>query len=736
MKSKDNIWWALSISIGIFSVLAFTFVVLFWYQSIQQNRSMFQELLFNYGHYIFTACLALIACLAFLLARSFRAAIIPMNKLSEEVELIYSVNSSHRIGLTGTYGFRRLVEKINAAAERYEKLERSVFERVQIAKAELEEEKNILAAIMAELPDAVLICNKEGQIILYNTQAKHYFNEQAGVRFSTPEGALRGSGAAAYEEQRFLGIGRSIFGLIDKNIIQHALDEMHDQLARQKHNVVASFVLTARGNRLLRAETVPILTARRKFSGFIIIFNDITQGLRVEARAEFLLRSFQDKIRHSLSSIRSAIDIIVDYPKMEESRYKRLTEIIQKEAEDLGHLINREADETYRQGKQLWPLVPVSTAGLLESFKKKAEGLLGIRLEIEKSKGEGRVKVDTYTMLLVLLFLLDHIIKASGQIDFSCSYSGIDKLVYIDIAWQGKPIKIENLRKWEAEELHIEREGLPLYLKEVLYHHTAEIWSYTDRKVENRSCLRLFLPAYHSYETDVSRQVAVLPENRPEFYNFDLFNQPGQTPDIDDCLLEDLTYTVFDTETTGLDPAGGDRIISIAAVRILKQHILREESFDELINPDRDIPAESTKIHGIDDDMVRFKPGIENILPIFHQFAADTILVAHNAAFDMRMLQTYEAQTGMEFINPVLDTLLLSAVVHPNQENHTLEAIAARLGVDIVHRHTAMGDAITTSEIFLKLVPLLESLGLRTMKEVREASEKTYYARLSSDYFD
>jgi DNA polymerase-3 subunit epsilon len=179
-----------------------------------------------------------------------------------------------------------------------------------------------------------------------------------------------------------------------------------------------------------------------------------------------------------------------------------------------------------------------------------------------------------------------------------------------------------------------------------------------------------------------------------------------------------------------LDSRAGDRIISIGAVRIVKLRMLKEEFFDRLVNPQRDIPAKSTKIHGIDDEMVRSQPGIDKILPMFYQFADDTILVAHNAAFDMRMLQTCETQTGIRFINPVLDTLLLSAVVHPNQDDHSLEVIAGRLGVEIHDRHTAMGDALITGEIFLKLIPLLESMGLRTLKAVREASEKTYYARL------
>jgi DNA polymerase-3 subunit epsilon len=198
-----------------------------------------------------------------------------------------------------------------------------------------------------------------------------------------------------------------------------------------------------------------------------------------------------------------------------------------------------------------------------------------------------------------------------------------------------------------------------------------------------------------------------------------------------DRPLDSLTYTAFDTETTGLQPSNGDEIIQIGALHVVDGHIQADRAFEALIDPQRPITPESEKIHGITPAMVAGKPTISTVLPRFHEFCAGSVLLGHNVALDMRFLQLKEQMTGVVFDQPVVDTLLLSAVAYPNQPHHSLEASMALLGVEIEHRHSAYSDAVATAQIFLKLLPLLAERGILTLRHAIEASKKTPYARLS-----
>lgn len=224
--------------------------------------------------------------------------------------------------------------------------------------------------------------------------------------------------------------------------------------------------------------------------------------------------------------------------------------------------------------------------------------------------------------------------------------------------------------------------------------------------------------------------------DRPEFYDFSLFERDTAIEEPN-RPLSDLTFVVFDTETTGLRPSKGDEIVQISGVRIVNSSILEKEEFDSLVNPGFPIPRSSIRFHGITDDMVTEAPSVTDVLKQFHAFAEGAVLVAHNAAFDMKFLKMKEGVCNITFNHPVLDTLLLSFVLQPSHSAHTLDAIATRFGVQIPieARHTALGDARSTAEIFVRMLRTLPHHGITTLNDAIHASNQVFEIRRLQDQF-
>ena len=184
--------------------------------------------------------------------------------------------------------------------------------------------------------------------------------------------------------------------------------------------------------------------------------------------------------------------------------------------------------------------------------------------------------------------------------------------------------------------------------------------------------------------------------------------------------LADVAFTVVDLETTGATP-GFCRITEIGAVRI--EGGREVDTFSALVNPGIPIPPMIVGITGIDDETVAGAPPIEIVLPRFVDFAAHSVLVAHNAPFDLGFLD-YELgrQRGQTFPRPALDTLRLARKLCP-QQRCSLKALAYRFDTRVKPVHRALHDAQATGELLLLFLSWLQEQGMNTLEEVARFCE-------------
>jgi DNA polymerase-3 subunit epsilon len=651
--------------------------------------------------------------------RWFRRSVEPVRRLAEAARLIAASNPEYRVALEGSQEARQAAEAVNALAQRRCELQREVDETIKAAKASVESEKNRLAALMSELQQSVLVCNREGRILLYNTAAR----------------ALLARDAEQGADGVLIGLGRSVFGVIDRSLILHALDTIEQQLERGA-DAGAQFVTTTPAGGLLRVQAAPVLTAagqsetepkrERSLAGFVLLLSDVTEAVESDGKRVALMQALTESTRGALASIRAAIETLIDYPDMDPSRRERFTGVIRDEAVRLSQRLDAVSREFSEQLKSQWPLENMRGEDLIALARDRIDKRLALPTKLEEVDPQVWVKVDSFSVAQGITYLAARL-KDEFQIrEVRFRLTRGERHGQLDMLWRGAPLSLETVFAWENDPFQAGGETSPLTWKQVVARHAGEAWYRRDLPAQT-AYFRLLLPL--ALETRSARAAGT--GSRPVFYDFDLFKVSAANTALDEHPLSELTYSVFDTETTGLDPSGGDEIIAIGAARIVNGRLLSEETFEQLVDPRRPLSPGSAAVHGITPERLAGQPTIEAVLPRFRRFVEDTVLVGHNAAFDLRFLQLKEALTGVVFDQPVLDTLLLSALLHPNQESHSLEAIAQRLGVEIVERHTALGDAIATGEVFLRMIPLLLAAGIETLGQARAAARQTFYARLS-----
>jgi DNA polymerase-3 subunit epsilon/CBS domain-containing protein len=190
------------------------------------------------------------------------------------------------------------------------------------------------------------------------------------------------------------------------------------------------------------------------------------------------------------------------------------------------------------------------------------------------------------------------------------------------------------------------------------------------------------------------------------------------------CPLRSLTAAVMDTETTSLDVKAA-RIVEIGVAPMIDGRMDAEHSFSTYVDPGSPIPEASRVIHGIGDEMVKGKPDFEAAYKSYLEFAGDHLILGYSLGFDLAVLKAENERSGLPWKAPrSLDVRDLVRILNPPLPDFSLDKVAAWLGVGVKDRHTAVGDAIVTGEVFLALLPRLRDKGIRTLAEAEDACRK------------
>ncbi|MGH8875275.1 MAG: PAS domain-containing protein, partial [Acidimicrobiia bacterium] len=298
----------------------------------------------------------LVGVAAFAAAGYFRSYFLAARRLAAELELIATVNPAHRAEPTGPRELRSLAGSVNQVAARLWESLADRDEAVAAGKEAVEREKERLAALMAELAQGVLVCSLDGQILLYNRQAEALLSDPG------------------HPEERYVGLGRSLFAAIDRNALLNAIH--HLQLRRAEVATPSRFVTTGPRGQVLRATMVPIREGDGRLSGFVLTLEDVTREREAGDRREGLLRELLEGTRRGVAAVRAAIETIQDHPSLSEADLERFRDIIRDESRRLTELVAQVEQVRAATAEPRWELTDVLGEDLLVAVHRRLEDSL------------------------------------------------------------------------------------------------------------------------------------------------------------------------------------------------------------------------------------------------------------------------------------------------------------------------------------------------------------------------
>jgi DNA polymerase III subunit epsilon len=602
-------------------------------------------------------------------------------------------------------------------ADRLRDARQGLAEQVERATRDLHAERSKLIAVLTDVHEGVVLATLDGVVTLCNPRAQDLLGApRAGI------------------------LGRSLFEFVDRSKVDHFLERL-----RGGDEAAVRFTLHAAGGAILEAAMTEFADAEGRRVGVILALRDLSDPIRAEERRHRLLTDAIRDLRGSVASIRSLSESLRDTsPAADPPGRSRLLAAIHAEAVRLSDLVvSLEASGPRALAAGLSHLEDMAAGDLLElAVKRLGRDGEGQVVFAKASAADLRIRAEGSAMSAALAHLVRYLLAErapGGAVQLGAERHGAVIQIEAGAPGDALPARIERAL---GESMTVGMAGSAT-VRDIMARHAGEAWAFAEA---GRIGFRVSMPAPGPEPARASRapqvgwagagtasgydrsgEDAVPPDVQPaDLYDFSLMEAMERhlPAAARERRLDELTFVVFDTETTGLRPDEGDRVVSLAGVRVRDGVVKRAECFDALVNPARAIPGASTRFHGITDKMVADLLVIDAVLPAFVRFIEGSVLVGHEVWFDLRFLDPVCArlhQPPLSESHAVLDVRLLSRAVHGTAPDHDLEALAARLGVRIRGRHSALGDALATAETFVRLLELLRKRKVLTLGDALDA---------------
>ena len=446
--------------------------------------------------------------------------------------------------------------------------------------------------------------------------------------------------------------------------------------------------------------------------------------------------------------VEKAIGEKIDKKKLMEKADKEIEELIkeldfdvkEENDEEEGYVIKDEYDEHMIYGEDVNSLVhPIKDL----NQNSKTVAIVGEIFHIEnKELRNGKILsimsiTDNTSSINCKLFLNDlnkdkilnavkegSYVKIKGDILFD-TYQRELTMTISGIRAEVKPQREDTCKKGKRVELHAHTQmsSMDALCSTKKLVKQAAAWGHKAIAITDHGVVQAFPEAM---DAGKSNNIKIL-------YGVEGYLVEDNAPVIKNANDESLsqTFVVFDLETTGFSNKN-DKITEIGAVKIENFKVV--DRFSQLINPQKDISYKVQELTGITNDLIKDKPTIEEVLPKFIEFIGDSVMVAHNADFDMGFMQQKCREQNIEFKNTSIDTLTLARTLLPHMKRFRLNLIAKELGVPLLNHHRAVDDAEATAHIFIKFMEMIIKKGAQKLSDVNEILGDVDYTKLTTNH--